>query len=96
MATTEKKDKNIKDQEIQTTGYERRGEGFQNNLELREYVYDTVKGLTDRATDLAFGKLGIKRVEKPAGYYATGEPYGTGVVEDGYGVRYMGKTKTII
>lgn len=96
MATTEKKDKNIKDKEVQTTGYENRGEDFQKNLELKEYVYDTVKDLTNRATDLAFGKLGIKRVEKPAGYYATGEPYGTGVVEDGYGVRYMGKTKSII
>lgn len=88
-----KNDGTKKDKELSTNKEVKRGQEFQDRIELRTQVLDMIKELLDSATEDAFSKLGYKRVQKYAGVYGNGKKYGSGTKENEYQVRLAGKTK---
>jgi len=90
----EYKKKKIVDKEVQTNGFEKRSEEFQDNVSDRGEMYEMIHDLSEKATEKAFDKEGVERVEKYAGVYATGKPYGAGVQKGKYDVRFSSQVKS--
>lgn len=92
----EYKQKKIVDKEVQTNGFEKRSEEFQDDVTERGEIYEMIQELTEEATDKAFKDKGIEKIEKYAGVYATGKSYGAGVQKGKYEVRLSSNVKTVI
>jgi hypothetical protein len=89
-------EKKHKDKEPSTNAEVKRSDEYQDRVETKEKVIETIKKLLDSTTDDEFSKLGYERVEKKAGVYGTGKEYGSGVEENQYQIRLAGKTKSNI
>ena len=92
----EYKKNKIVDTEIQTNGFERRSEEFQEGVTESGEIYNLIRELTEEASHKAFKKVGVEQVEGYAGVYSTGEKYGSGVEEGKYDVRLSSNVKPII
>ena len=88
--------KKIVDKEVQTNGFEKRSEEFQENITDRGKIFDMIRKLTEEGSDRAFKKEGIDKIEKYAGVYATGKSYGAGVQKGKYEIRLTDQVKSII
>jgi hypothetical protein len=86
----------IKDKEIQTTGFEERSKEFQDHVIDRSNVYEMVRNSLIDATAKAFSDKGIEENEGSAGVYGTEVTYGAGAKKGRYNATYSNKVKTLI
>jgi len=85
-----------KDKDIQSTGFENRSDDFQQNLLLREEIYELIKNTLISETEKNFKLKGILPSENYAGVYSNGKNYGKGSEDGKYNVTYSNTTKTQI
>ena len=88
--------KKIVDKEVQTNGFEKRSEEFQEDVTERGEIYDMIRELTEEASEKAFDKAGVEKIENYAGVYSTGKSYGAGIQKGKYEVRLSSQVKPII
>lgn len=69
---------------------------FENRVNLRQKVYDTLKDLLVSTTEEQFSKLGFKPNEDYYSEYATGEKFGVGAKEGKFNIQLISKTKSLI
>ena len=90
------KQKKIKDNEIQTNGFEERSPEFQDAVTTKGEVHDLVMDILKKSTEDSFEKKGIKSSEDYAGEYAGGKKYGQRVDKGLYNATYSNNVKSLI
>ncbi len=82
------------DKELSSNEEVQRGKDFQDQIELKEKILDTLKELLVTSTEKVFKKLGVDKNDSHAGEYGDGTTYGAGAKENTFSVKIAGKTKS--
>lgn len=73
-----------------------KSEEFADKLSMSNELYNSVLDIMDKETDKVFKDAGYERIQTPTSFYANGKPYGFGVEEGKFQIRYASSTKSYI